>query len=418
MADPLFELLKGRRTNKRLPFRQTRRDELARVPYEQREGSGGGGHADLLKMLKGAYEFTPAADVGDVGTAIQDPSLMNVGIAGLAMLGGPPGDFAKKLLKAKKAAAAKKVYQGSPATFKAEPGAPLGRLKDEFIGTGEGAAAYGRGHYVAEEPDVGRFYRDSLVEDTDMRIGGKPIYEGVYKRLEDTANKLPPDKSGPVYDKMSAIEDLMADGDITALRERAKLGSYSPETVKYIEKELAPKFTRKGNVYEMALKASDEDMLNFDLPLDQQSKKIKNALKDLPAEPLKFPMALPDGGKVYDHGGGSYFLKMGTSRFPLNKTEVERLIGKEKTGARIYSDLVNRFDGDAKKASDFLNKEGIKGIKYADQGSRDIGKKTHNYVVFDPKGLEILRVLGLAGMAVGGAGAMGSALGKQEQTAL
>ena len=104
MADPLFEFLKGRRkTREPLPFKQPRRDELARVPYEQREGSGGGGHADLLKMLKGVYEFTPAADVGDVGTAIQDPSLMNVGIAGLAMLGGPPGDFAKTLLKAKKA---------------------------------------------------------------------------------------------------------------------------------------------------------------------------------------------------------------------------------------------------------------------------------------------------------------------------
>ena len=155
MADPLFELLKGRRTNKRLPFRQTRRDELARVPYEQREGSGGGGHADLLKMLQGAYEFTPAADVGDVGTAIQDPSLMNVGIAGLAMLGGPPGDFAKKLLKAKKAAAARKlpakpasenIWDVANANF-LYPGEsyankmiPIDKLKGGTVGTGSDPA--------------------------------------------------------------------------------------------------------------------------------------------------------------------------------------------------------------------------------------------------------------------------------------
>lgn len=118
MADPLFEFLKGRRkTREPLPFKQTRQDELARVPYEQREGSGGGGHADLLKMSQGAYEFTPAADVGDVGTAIQDPSLMNVGIAGLAMLGGPPGDFAKKLLKARKAATSKELLHGTSKKF-------------------------------------------------------------------------------------------------------------------------------------------------------------------------------------------------------------------------------------------------------------------------------------------------------------
>ncbi len=105
MAGELLEMLQGRnRRRQPLPFATARQDELARVPYDQREGSGGGGHADLLKLLQGVYEFSPAADVGDVAQAAQDPSLMNVGIAGLAMLGGPPGDFAKNLLKAKKAA--------------------------------------------------------------------------------------------------------------------------------------------------------------------------------------------------------------------------------------------------------------------------------------------------------------------------
>jgi hypothetical protein len=69
------------------------------VPYEQREGSGGGGHAYLANLAQGAYEFSPLADAGDVYTAVKDPSLKNLSIAGLAVLGGPPGDILKQGIK-------------------------------------------------------------------------------------------------------------------------------------------------------------------------------------------------------------------------------------------------------------------------------------------------------------------------------
>ena len=45
--------------------------------------------------------------------------------------------------------------------------------------------------------------------------------------------KLPAKEAGKHYDKMSAVEDLMVDGDITSLRDRAKLGSYTDEPVEY-----------------------------------------------------------------------------------------------------------------------------------------------------------------------------------------
>ena len=64
---------------------------------------------------------------------------------------------------------------------------------------------------------------------------------------------------------------------------------------------------------------------------------------------------------------------------------------------------------------DLLDK-GVRGIKYLDEGSRDVGKGTSNFVVFDPKDLEILRILGLAGVAVGSAGLMGRASSNEGQT--
>jgi hypothetical protein len=55
---------------------------------------------------------------------------------------------------------------------------------------------------------------------------------------------------------------------------------------------------------------------------------------------------------------------------------------------------------------------GIPGIRYLDQGSRGAGQGTHNYVVFDPATIEILRKYGLAGLIAGGGAA---AAGTQQQ---
>ena len=78
-------------------LRTARQDETARVPYK--EGSGGGGHADLMKAGKEAYEFSPAATFEDVYKAYKDPSLGNVGWAALgAIPGGKPAKKASKSL--------------------------------------------------------------------------------------------------------------------------------------------------------------------------------------------------------------------------------------------------------------------------------------------------------------------------------
>ena len=54
------------------------------------------------------------------------------------------------------------AYHGSPAKFAPTETSPLGAFDDRFINTGEGAQAYGYGHYLAENEDVARGYRDAL----------------------------------------------------------------------------------------------------------------------------------------------------------------------------------------------------------------------------------------------------------------
>jgi hypothetical protein len=49
----------------------------------------------------------------------------------------------------------------------------------------------------------------------------------------------------------------------------------------------------------------------------------------------------------------------------------------------------DKFAPESRQAvSEALNKAGIPGIKYLDQGSRTAGNGTHNFVVFDPAILE------------------------------
>jgi hypothetical protein len=60
------------------------------MPRQQAEG--------VLGTIK---DFSPVADIEDIVHAVQDPTPLNVGVAGLAAL-GPVGDAAKKALRARK----------------------------------------------------------------------------------------------------------------------------------------------------------------------------------------------------------------------------------------------------------------------------------------------------------------------------
>ena len=77
---------------------------------------------------------------------------------------------------------------------------------------------------------------------------------------------------------MALLEDLGHDGDVLAIRERAKGGAYSPETLAWFEKEIAPKFTRTGRLYEVNIHADPESFLDWDKPLSQQPEKVQKAL--------------------------------------------------------------------------------------------------------------------------------------------
>jgi hypothetical protein len=48
------------------------------------------------------------------------------------------------------------------------------------------------------------------------------------------------------------------------------------------------------------------------------------------------------------------------------------------------------FTGASRNVSNMLNAQGIKGIRYLDEGSRAEGKGTSNFVIFEPSQVKIL----------------------------
>lgn len=253
------------------------------------------------------------------------------------------------------------AYHGSPYQF------------DKFdaakIGTGEGAQAYGHGLYFAENEKVAKEYRDQL---SGYKVDGRDPNDG----------------------EAYAIQGLNAAGGDPARAialhreaERAYPGWSHDEGLKTLQQWEAsgvPQITVPGSMYQVGINAHPDHFLDWDKPLSEQPAHVRAVLGDSPNETA--------GGKL----ARAY-------RNPL-----------------YAGDIVGKDTATAQELSSHLGANGIPGIKYLDQGSRTAGDGTRNFVVFDPKNIDVLKRYGIGATVLGGAGVAaasgaGSAGGDQGQ---
>jgi hypothetical protein len=245
-----------------------------------------------------------------------------------------------------------KAYHGSPHKFDA--------FDDKAIGTGEGAQAYGHGHYVAENEGVARSYRDALTADK-ITIDGRPASDIAGEKYRLGINETPTDVHN-IADYISSYGPFA----------RNMIEKRAPELLKPYDAMRASGQIQqgKGHMYEVKVNADPEKFLHWDRSLSEQHPDVQAALAKLPPpdDNLMFPITPKSLGRDYVSGYGSQALK----------------------------DV------------------GLPGIRYRDAGSRDAkGEPTHNAVVFDPATMEIIRRYGLAGLMLGGGGLLSP--DKQEQ---
>jgi hypothetical protein len=253
------------------------------------------------------------------------------------------------------------VYHGTPHTLPPTPRNPLGEFDALKIGTGEGNQAYGYGIYTAEAPAVATRYK---------------LAEATYKTMQ-----------GNLTNKQEFVADMLSQGrpetSILDLYAQKYGGSFDDAMKDLIDvKEI---YKKSGNLYKVDL--PDEKiatMLDWDKPITPMGNlQIKPVAKDY-------------DGRYGTGEYGGYAWHLGDIQIDKAFRTVEGAQKYAPYGNQVIKEL-NAITGTPTGHSELLQKEGIAGIKYFDEGSRSAGQGTRNFVVFpnEEKSMTILERNGM-----------------------
>jgi hypothetical protein len=270
------------------------------------------------------------------------------------------------------------VFHGSPAKFN-----KFDRTK---IGSGEGAQAYGYGHYVAESPDVARRYQMGLTQakGEEVLYKNKPLTD-LYSQIENRSMKLSGKAADIENQKLQMVEHMMLDKPPQELIPYAKETGFDQSVIDWLEKDVAKNTQIPGAFYEI------------DLP-DEQIARMLDLDKKLNEQPEIAKKSLLDNQIVQE-----YIQSQNAKREALNLSNPERLnhpiLGKIASRAIDESTLTAQTAYDAiarqlgpEKAAELLRQSGVPGMRYFDEGSRGANAGTSNFVVF-PGNEDMLTIL-------------------------
>ena len=316
------------------------------------------------------------------------------------------------------------AFHGTPFTGKIE------KFSTDFMGTGEGAQAFGWGLYFTTKKKIAEFYRDMKQRYSSLNT----FYDGEKLDLTVLLNDLwdfdasagrRSDKYKSFSDYLNAngygpdhpfIKDFLkfadkerftvleftsfetpaerADYNLEALREAlawvsdpVNKNQPSPDPATYggvqvstIDKFLnsnhrfEAKAASEGKLYEVELAPAEDEYLLLDEPYSKQSDKVKKGLEAIENEMGELlPMNLRTGKYIYKSLVGRFEPDV-IEEMGLKKGDSGHM--KAKREAR-------------KRASLLLRKHGIKGNKYLAGESRSKGEGNYNYVIFDDADIEI-----------------------------
>jgi hypothetical protein len=296
-----------------------------------------------------------------------------------------------------------RVFQGGPNLYGPDvPGTKPG-LDSSKIGTGEGAQVYGHGHYLAENPGVGRGYKTSTsYADIKRKFLSELPQDADFDEAIDLAESGAFGDSGKRFIEALAADDWLG-FDYPSQAISAALGknidNWDPSAALTKARE------NLGHLYEYDL--PDETiakMLDWDKPLSEQTPEVLDALgfsrrteKEINDEALRL---MEEGNALSGRPGGWLDIPETKARIDSLNDELNRVPPADVSGESYYRsggqggafDIMSKMGAgsDPQVLSRQLREAGIPGIRYLDQGSRSGGKGTSNFVLFDDDAAKLL----------------------------
>lgn len=298
------------------------------------------------------------------------------------------------------------AYHGTPHTIK-------GKFDISKVGTGEGAQAYGHGMYFAENPAVAKEYQRALSNPEIVLKSGERISNPTLGTGEDVAKAWLEEQF--LQGSKNPFDDAIT--KVTKLRNSANSPAQFDEATKILNnwKSQGATVDLGGNLYKVDIPDADiPNMLNWNLPINQQSAKVQEIAKQLD------PNLLADTPHLIVRGQPRHWTEVVDSLEDLQNPKVIKLLKKiygesaevmpygdylasKMTGEQLYRNLSNPTQW-SKEAAPYamkagmedaavsarLNELGVKGIRYKDAMSRGADEGTSNFVVFEPSTVKIL----------------------------
>ena len=272
--------------------------------------------------------------------------------------GGLPAEMLSAMAQGTQSPAT--VFHGTPHLFN--------KFDASKIGTGEGNQTYGYGLYLAENPEVARMYRDVLTQ-SDAMVDGQILDSTNPKHL---LARVLNEESGNVVAARDSLKMFARPGGSKSVSDAAKAAL---ELLDAGERPVMQTVKPQGSLMQVDL--PDEQiakMLDFDKPLNKQSKPVRDALS-------KLGITVDDTklGEYEDALLGALMTDAPTGplpRQPMNMTGGEIIKELQRNPSRYLPqimqgrELTQAMINPAQGASSVLRQAGIPGIRYLDEGSR------------------------------------------------
>lgn len=265
------------------------------------------------------------------------------------------------------------------------------------IGTGEGAQAYGFGLYFSGARSVAEYYRDAL--------RGKSGYD-LSAKAQEFGFEINAGQRGEVVRQVQAGKD-----DGSSAKRIAKRIQNAKSSMRDIDSAALERLVSDfmdngyGKLYQVELAPSEDEYLDWDKPLSEQSEFVREAIASIEQKQIT---ELPSGfvvgetetnGKMYPAVFKPDGYVIASSIAKTREDAIRRAISAMNSeieviedasyGKSIYHQL-ERIKGSDKEASNFLyDAAGIRGIRYIDGSSRKEGEGNHNFVIFNDADVSI-----------------------------